>query len=210
MRATSGPISTRNASALGPPEDAGARVEDGQIVSQHWRAVEARSTRGRGIWWCRSTTRNTTSPTRSAMTAWSRGATTAGCAIFGPDLAAAEERLQAALDELLAGGASDLEAKFPAVGRDFAEEMRVECGRRRVSRPSCTLARVVAPQPQSHGNHDAPADPPVRLHAAQPPDRPGGTDLRLDPRATRVRSTHPLSVPTRRGPAPTCGSTARS
>lgn len=50
--------------------------------------------------------------------------------VHGPDRQAAEERLQAALDALLASGADPwaVEAEFPAVGADFAEEVRLTCG----------------------------------------------------------------------------------
>ena len=49
--------------------------------------------------------------------------------VWGPDWEAADERLQAALDELLADGRDpmQIEADFPAVGADFAEEVRVRC-----------------------------------------------------------------------------------
>ena len=49
--------------------------------------------------------------------------------VWGPDWEAADARLQAALDELLADGAgmTEIEADFPAVGADFAEEVRVTC-----------------------------------------------------------------------------------
>ena len=49
--------------------------------------------------------------------------------VWGPDWEAANDRLMAALDELSAGGASDwdIEADFPAVGADFAEEVRLQC-----------------------------------------------------------------------------------
>ena len=50
--------------------------------------------------------------------------------VWGPDWDAADARLQAALDEMLAEGAGfqEVEANFPAVGADFAEEVRVRCG----------------------------------------------------------------------------------
>ncbi|MGY6633741.1 MAG: DUF1007 family protein [Alkalilacustris sp.] len=54
-----------------------------------------------------------------------------GCTaeVWGPDWEAADARLQAALDELLAQGAGmvEIEADFPAVGADFAEEVRLTC-----------------------------------------------------------------------------------
>jgi len=47
--------------------------------------------------------------------------------IFEPDWGAASARLQDALDELVGAG-GDIEADFPAVGAEFAEELRVSCG----------------------------------------------------------------------------------
>ncbi len=49
--------------------------------------------------------------------------------VWGPDWEAADARLQAALDELVAGGVdwAEIEADFPAVGADFAEEVRIRC-----------------------------------------------------------------------------------
>ncbi len=49
--------------------------------------------------------------------------------VWGPDWEAADARLQAALDELYASGADimEVEADFPAVGADFAEEVRLTC-----------------------------------------------------------------------------------
>jgi ABC-type uncharacterized transport system substrate-binding protein len=51
-----------------------------------------------------------------------------GCAArtYVPDLGAAEEALMAALSEYTPD--VDLEAEFPAVGANFAEEVRVTCG----------------------------------------------------------------------------------
>jgi len=112
---------------MGPPRDATARLEDGQIVSQHWRAVEA-----------------PVDPTAGDLivriydpeyyVAYSIGDANsvegrADCRvrIFVADLAQAEGRLQAALDEMMAGGVTDLEDNFPAVGRDFADEARLDC-----------------------------------------------------------------------------------
>jgi ABC-type uncharacterized transport system substrate-binding protein len=50
-----------------------------------------------------------------------------GCTaqVFVPDLDAAEEQLLAALSEYTPD--VDLEAEFPAVGANFAEEVRVSC-----------------------------------------------------------------------------------
>ena len=44
---------------------------------------------------------------------------------WGPDLDAASEELKAALAEYSAD--EDLEADFPAIGKSYAEEVRVTC-----------------------------------------------------------------------------------
>ena len=54
----------------------------------------------------------------------------AGCSaqVFAPDLGAAEEALKAALSEYTPD--IDLEAEFPAIGANYAEEVRVTCAAR--------------------------------------------------------------------------------
>lgn len=113
--------------ALGPPEEAAARLEDGQIVSRHSRAVIVPVDPAAGAF-----SVLVYDPEYFVAYTISHDSEITGRAdcrlrIFAPDLAAAEDRLQAALDELLAGGAYDIEANFPAVGRDFAEELRLDC-----------------------------------------------------------------------------------
>lgn len=46
--------------------------------------------------------------------------------VFGPDLAAAQAVLEAALAEV--AGTEDLELNFPMVGEHFADELRLDCG----------------------------------------------------------------------------------
>lgn len=48
--------------------------------------------------------------------------------VFSPDMDAAYARLEAALAEVSAGGEVDMEMDFPRVGRDFADEVRIDCG----------------------------------------------------------------------------------
>lgn len=48
--------------------------------------------------------------------------------VFSPDLDAAYARLEAALAEAAPGGEVDLEMDFPRVGKDFADEVRIDCG----------------------------------------------------------------------------------
>lgn len=48
--------------------------------------------------------------------------------VFEPDREAADQRLQAALDEL--AGSADTETEFPAIGDAYAEEARITCAGR--------------------------------------------------------------------------------
>ena len=59
-----------------------------------------------------------------------RGRSDCRADVILPDFAWASEQLGAALAEMLAEGADDfdIEADFPAVGADFAEEVHVTCG----------------------------------------------------------------------------------
>lgn len=47
--------------------------------------------------------------------------------VFAPNLDAAYARLEAALAEVAAGGEVDIEQDFPRVGRDFADEVHLDC-----------------------------------------------------------------------------------
>ncbi len=113
---------------LGGPEEGRARLEAGEIVSHHWRRVL-----------------NPVDPAAMPLSirvfdpeyfiaytiadhARFEGRDDCRSRLFGPDLDQANERLQAALDELYAGGITDIEANFPAVGAHFAEELVIECG----------------------------------------------------------------------------------
>lgn len=108
---------------LGPPEAVSVEIEDGEILSRHRRAVDP------GI-----------DPTAQGLTflvydpeyyiAYTVSVEQperAGCVarVYVPDFGAASARLQGLLAELFPGG--DYETSFPAVGRDFAEEVRLEC-----------------------------------------------------------------------------------
>lgn len=112
---------------VGPPEDATARLEEGQIVSQHWRAVETPTNPADGAVIVQVYDPEFYVAYTISHESRIEGRADCRLRIFAPDLAAAEEQLQAALDELMAGGVADLETNFPAVGRDFAEEVRLDC-----------------------------------------------------------------------------------
>jgi ABC-type uncharacterized transport system substrate-binding protein len=113
--------------ALGRPEDPSARLDDGQIVTQHWRALETPLDPAAGALSVMVYDPEFYVSYAISHQSGVEGRTDCRLRFFGPDLSAAEERLQAALDELAAGGESDLETNFPAVGRDFAEEARLDC-----------------------------------------------------------------------------------
>lgn len=113
--------------ALGGAEDGRAWLEDGAIVSHHWRRVlqpvdltaEPLSIKVYDPeYWIAYTI---------AAHASFEGRSDCRSRLFGPDLSRAEAELQAALDELLAGG-QDIEANFPAMGAEFADELRIDCG----------------------------------------------------------------------------------
>lgn len=116
---------------LGPPEGGAVALIDGQLITRHRRPVLAPV--------------DPTDPVAgplviqvydpeyyvaySIAAAAASGGDSGDCRarIFVPDRANAQAQLEAALDELFAGGVDDIESAFPAVGRDFAEEIRIDC-----------------------------------------------------------------------------------
>jgi len=114
--------------ALGPPRAVATFLEQGQIVSRHDRPVVEPVDPARGPLVIQIyDPEYYIAYTIAAQTAFA-GREDCRARIFVPDLGAARAQLEAALDELYAGGVADLEDSFPAVGRDFAEEIRLECG----------------------------------------------------------------------------------
>ncbi|MFN3953086.1 MAG: DUF1007 family protein [Pararhodobacter sp.] len=113
---------------LGPPRGGAVTLIDGQLITRHSRPVLAPV--------------DPADPVAGPLViqvydpeyyvAYTIAATGAGredcrARIFVPDRASAQAQLEAALDELFAGGVDDIESAFPAVGRDFAEEIRIDC-----------------------------------------------------------------------------------
>ncbi len=112
--------------ALGAPIDGGVRLDDGQIVSRHVRALIA-----------------PLDPTVAALTLavydpeYYVAYTLAELGIEGrddcrvarraPDLGAAQAQLDAAQDMLDAALEGDVEGPLPSVGRDFAEVVTLNC-----------------------------------------------------------------------------------
>jgi len=121
------PLQDETPIALGQPEPVRTWLEGGQIVSQHRRAVLTPVDPAAGPLVIQVYDPEYyiayTIAARPSIT----GRSDCRARIFVPDLGAARERLEAALDELYAGGGGDLEDNFPTVGRDFAEEIRIEC-----------------------------------------------------------------------------------
>ncbi|MCC5999464.1 MAG: DUF1007 family protein [Pararhodobacter sp.] len=114
--------------ALGAPLEGHAWLDDGQIVSRHWRQVLDPVNPEAGALSIRVFDPEYYIAYTIADHAQFEGRSDCHSRLFGPDLSAAQDVLQAALDELLAGGVQDVEANFPAVGAHFAEELLVECG----------------------------------------------------------------------------------
>ncbi|MCC5970026.1 MAG: DUF1007 family protein [Pararhodobacter sp.] len=113
--------------ALGPPQPVATVMEDGQIISRHIRPVLTPVDPAQG-----PLVIQVYDPeyyiayTIAAQTAID-GREDCRARIFVPDLSAARAQLDAAIDELYAGGVVDIEEDFPAVGRHFAEEIRLDC-----------------------------------------------------------------------------------
>ena len=112
--------------ALGAPLPGPATVEGGQVVSRHVRPLPV-PVPAAGLvaqvydpeFYVAYTV-----PGQPVV----EGAAACRARVFTPDLEAAYARLEAALSELTAGGEVDLEQDFPRVGRDFADEVRIDCG----------------------------------------------------------------------------------
>jgi ABC-type uncharacterized transport system substrate-binding protein len=108
---------------LGPPQALSVEMDAGVIVSRHRRAVTPGiDPAAQGLAFL------VYDPEYYiAYTVAVEQPARAGCVarVYVPDFGAASERLQGLLAELFPGG--DAETGFPAVGRDFAEEVRLEC-----------------------------------------------------------------------------------
>lgn len=114
MRDAAGPL------RLGPPEGRGTRVEDGQIVSSHFRAIEGAG--GHGPWQIEAY-----DPTYYTAYDLSLGVTAPeGCElrITPADL----DRAYTLVEEALYATPADPEGNFPEVGEAFADKVLVTCG----------------------------------------------------------------------------------
>lgn len=112
---------------LGPPQPVATTLSDGQIISRHIRPVLSPVDPARGALVIQVYDPEYYVAYTIVGQAAIEGRDDCRARVFVPDLSAANAQLEAALDELYAGGTSDIEENFPAVGRDFAEEIRVDC-----------------------------------------------------------------------------------
>lgn len=113
--------------ALSPPADGHAWLEEGQIISRHIRHVLEPVDPDAGPLVIRVYDPEYYIAYTIADYARIEGRADCRTRLFGADLDAAREQLEATIDELYAGGVQDIEANFPEVGRDFADELRLEC-----------------------------------------------------------------------------------
>jgi ABC-type uncharacterized transport system substrate-binding protein len=113
--------------ALGRPHDWSARVEQGRIVSVHLRDITAPVTVGDQplVLQVYDPTYYTAYTILGTPLLSGPGAGDCSVQVFEPDLSAAQEQLQAMLQEYTAD--QSVEQDFPAVGAEFAEEARVTC-----------------------------------------------------------------------------------
>ena len=115
--------------ALGRPHDWSARVEQGRIVSVHVRDLVTPVEIGQGplVLQVYDPTYYTAYTILGTPLLSGPGAGACSVQVFEPDLTAAQEQLQAMLQEYTAD--QSVEQDFPAVGAAFAEEARVTCAK---------------------------------------------------------------------------------
>jgi ABC-type uncharacterized transport system substrate-binding protein len=114
---------------LGRPADWTVRVEKGRIISTHLRALAEPVAVAEVPLILQVYDPTYYSAYTVLGTPLLTGAGAAGCTVqvFAPDLTAAQQELQAILQEYTAD--QTVEMDFPAVGANFAEEARVTCRR---------------------------------------------------------------------------------
>lgn len=111
---------------LGPPTQTGASYGAGKITSTHLRAFAQPVAVGAGPLLVQVYDPGFyTSYAIAGDGVLTGGSGVCRAEVWGPDLDAADEALKAALAEYSAD--ADLEADFPAIGRTYAEEVRVIC-----------------------------------------------------------------------------------
>ncbi len=108
---------------VAPPRAEWARLEDGEIVTRHWRSLDPAHPAQDLVVQVYDPEFYVAYTLRAARI---EGPEPCRARIFETDLGGARERLEAMLDELYAGG-GDIEADFPQVGRSFADEVLLDC-----------------------------------------------------------------------------------
>jgi len=111
--------------ALGAPRGGPATIEGGQVVSRHARPLP-QPLPPHGLV---AAAFDPTFYIAYTVPAIPVVEGPGGCRarVFAPDIDAAYARLEAALAEMASGGEVDVEQDFPRVGRDFADEVRIDC-----------------------------------------------------------------------------------
>lgn len=115
--------------ALSGPLQVVADVQEGRLVIAHRRAFADRPRIGTAELVLQVYDPSYFTAYTIAAAPAIRGRSDCSAEVWGPDWEAASARLMGALEELAGSGASawDIEADFPAVGADFAEEVRLRC-----------------------------------------------------------------------------------
>jgi ABC-type uncharacterized transport system substrate-binding protein len=109
---------------LGRPQDWTAEVAGGRIITTHVRQLAAPLTPGAVPVVVQVYDPGYYSAYAIAVDPVIRGRDGCVAEVFGPDLDAAQEALEAAMKELTG---LELEQGFPAVGQNYAEEVRLTC-----------------------------------------------------------------------------------
>ena len=115
--------------ALSGPERVRADVQEGRLVIAHARRFADRPEIGEGELVVRVYDPTYFTAYTIAVAPAIRGRDDCAAEVWGPDWEAANDRLLAALEELSGAGMDEweIEQDFPAVGADFAEEVRLKC-----------------------------------------------------------------------------------
>ena len=110
---------------LSPPQDWGASYADGKITTVHLRRLETPIQVGSEPLLVQVYDPGFYTAYTIAFDPVVTGGRGCAAVAYGPDLDAADEVLKAALAEYSAD--ANLEADFPAIGKNYSEEVRVTC-----------------------------------------------------------------------------------
>ncbi|TGD44145.1 DUF1007 family protein [Pseudotabrizicola sediminis] len=110
---------------LSQPVESTAAYQDGSLVSTHLRRLSEPVALGEGELVVQVYDPSFYTSYLIAGTPVLTGRTGCRVQVYEPDRAAADARLEAALQEL--AGSADAETEFPAIGSAYAEEARISC-----------------------------------------------------------------------------------